>query len=499
MISEHSTSDSGTTGSPTPARSFGPTRPDKLEQWLDIWRVPSTLTFIALTFSVTAISLVVNAHVLQSETLTRAGSIGAWLLVIFNLLSATATWFTSHAIRNDLLSQKTWLVTNNIVGMVWLLLLAWFSSFPIAIVVALLWVSTLINDVRVLYDAPHVYVSNLVPIPLTYLLLLALDLFGQPGLGLRATLAEDGAHFWGMTGSLAILMPVTAAVIWGVGANVRKHDNLLLKFAAKEAQIDWMLREREVLMSYTNLLAPGLAAAKYSHDLASPLTVLHLSLNELRELPSHHAQLDEPLQDAIEACDQLQHMIKGMTRAVKSDMAVARTALHELVDQAWEEACGQLQGHGITPLQPVIHLDSTSVWVTDEHAGAIGCVLVNGTLQRPDRALEITGSPVGDWHYQIHIRDHGVPRAQAGEALGKIRHRLSLRHEQTSRSFNRQYRGFGLGLTLSKLLLVRNHGWLDCRAPDEGDGVIIDVTLPITPPQDMPSDAVSFLLGPSNA
>jgi hypothetical protein len=132
-------------------------------------------------------------------------------------------------------------------------------------------------------------------------------------------------------------------------------------------------------------------------------------------------------------------------------------------------------------LQAAVSVSDCDVWITGEHAGAISTVWSNAVLQNPTRQPELRAAPLSDAYAVISVRDFGVAEDQRDDALQRIEASLALSVDTAGAARQESYAGYGVGLLLGKLVLVRSGGWLRARAPKTGPGVCLDLLIPRRP------------------
>jgi hypothetical protein len=112
--------------------------------------------------------------------------------------------------------------------------------------------------------------------------------------------------------------------------------------------------------------------------------------------------------------------------------------------------------------------------------------LLNGALQQAPSPVRVRGWVRDRWYYLLTIRDFATPERERESTLQRIRQSLSLVGSMPQEAFRREYAGFGLGLVLGKLSLVRHGGWLSVSEPEQGAGIEFTVVLPRVAPAEIP-------------
>lgn len=258
-------------------------------------------------------------------------------------------------------------------------------------------------------------------------------------------------HLFGMWLNFALSAAFITFFVSKMSEAVREQDQLR---AAR----------REDGMRDQQLLAVATQAAGAAHELSTPLSTMSVLLTELR-----HAHRDETeLQDDLALLQEQVKLCKGtLQQLVRAAEADRRQAIEEqsVVDwfetslQRWHlmrpEATYryQLEGVNVAPtLMPAVDLTQALLNLLNNAADACPDNLVIG-LQWDEESIVIT------------IRDYGagVPLAIA-EQLGKP-------------FFTTKGKGFGLGLFLSQISVIRAGGTVKLYNQD-GGGTLTELRLP---------------------
>jgi len=282
-----------------------------------------------------------------------------------------------------------------------------------------------------------------------------------------------------------------------VGKSAREQAAREDQAAEQQREMAVLRSERLLFQRLTGLLGHGLLVGRFSHDVASPLTVLVSGVDLLKPAllrqPGTSEEQEEALatlEDMSEAGRRILGMTASLARAVKSPEKTTQQPLAELVKQAVEAAKTGLAGHDVgAMLPPVVELAETNVWITEGHVAAIGNLLTNGVLQAPEQALELQARTLNQWFCLLELRDHGVSPEERPARLAKVNRSLSLEGElRESGSDPPGYRGYGIGLMLAKIVIVRHGGWISAQAPESGNGLVLRLVLPRCEPATLPSD-----------
>ena len=145
-----------------------------------------------------------------------------------------------------------------------------------------------------------------------------------------------------------------------------------------------------------------------------------------------------------------------------------------------------VRGHQVAA--PAVHVELAPgpVWVAPGHASTLANVLTNGALHAPGHPLEVRGERAGDWYYRLSVRDRGVEGPAREETRRRVEALLAMKGDAGERPPSSP-RGYGVGLVLGRLYLVRYGGWLSVRAADEGAGLVFDLLLPAADPGAIPA------------
>ncbi|WP_205342962.1 ATP-binding protein [Denitrificimonas caeni] len=258
-------------------------------------------------------------------------------------------------------------------------------------------------------------------------------------------------HLFGMWLNFALSAAFITFFVSKMSEAVREQDQLR---AAR----------REDSMRDQQLLAVATQAAGAAHELSTPLSTMSVLLTELRHEYREQAELQDDLallQEQVKLCKgTLQHLV----RAAEADR---RQTIEEQSVVDWLEAAlhrwhlmrpeatyrYQLTGVGVAPtLMPAVDLSQALLNLLNNAADAC-----------PDNLVIRLG-----WDQQsivITIRDYGagVPLAIA-EQLGKP-------------FFTTKGKGFGLGLFLSQISVIRAGGTVKLYN-QEGGGTLTELRLP---------------------
>ncbi len=442
-----------------------------------------------------------------------------WLFVVFHLLLLVVTRkrmdrdseeLPPHLFRLQLFNQLAWLQ-----------LLAWFAiphlpSIGITLLVGLT-VGCAVRDALSRVPIRSLQVQYLLAFPAFDLVLLAMDALGGPGL--LHTLAVEPGHVFQTLALQAVLIGLTQALLVLMGRTVLHHDVRLLHQERTERELALMRTEKDILGQSSVLLGQGLAASQFSHDVASPLTVIRACVEELQlmlaespyqdrdvrrilggldphrggqvadHMTSWNASASQVLEDLDEYSSRIMSMTGSLARSLRGGVVAAPQSVEDLVEQATEAMGTQLRSQDRTLPGLKVTLEPALVQVTRAHAGSLANLMTNGVLHAPDTSLEIRGEVLDPWYYRLVVRDYGVSAEERTHALQRIRHSLRLCTDHRLNRSRGQHRGYGVALMLAKVLMVRHHGWMAAAPPDEGRGIEIHLVLPRVEHEVIPAQA----------
>ncbi len=326
--------------------------------------------------------------------------------------------------------------------------------------------------------------------PVVDLALLALDLAGGRGL-LWAWREERG----GVLAFLSLELVITGLVQWlirWVRQESEKNERRLVEQARLGQELAVMRREREVVQASCSLLTTGLVASKFSHDLATPASVLQFDVSAIEDvlarLPAsgEREELREIVTELGDVGRKIAEMTGAVARAVRERETGAMVELVAVCGDAELEMRAAMRSHDREPPPVDITTLGGRVWVTGAHGATLANLLTNSALHAPGRPIEIRARPVGRWFHVVSIRDHGVDGAERDETLGRVRALLSLGDAAANVQRDGGYRSYGVALVLAKIYLLRYNGWLAVRPAPSGPGLVFDVLLPAADPATIP-------------
>ena len=420
----------------------------------------------------------------------RTGFAICWILALGTLPLLLVSRAAFLRAKTRVIPKVYWI--QSVVQLTWLALLGWYATPAYAPVLFFVLCLLLFNDVRMLYSAPALralYSSMWVG---QIAVLLLVDAFG--GSGLLALMHAQPRHAAFVLLAELCVGFLNLIIIQIVGKGHQERDLAFHKNAELEATLRAMKAERGVLARSCDFLLQGLSAGRFSHDVSSPISVMLVEVERLRGKLSEQSdgrldpQVARSLERLNEAGELTQALTRSLARSLREPADFVAVRLSDLIDEAIGHAAQALQRHAIVMREPVKAFDDSAVVVSREHAAAIGNVLVNGVLQRPDLPIEIAGASATDYFCKVSIRDWGVPPDQQNQALTRVQAHMSLLAEDANVDRLGEYDGHGIGLLLTKALVVRWGGWLAARAPETGAGLRFELVLPKIAPHSIPDD-----------
>jgi signal transduction histidine kinase len=380
----------------------------------------------------------------------------------------------------------------SMVQLAWLALLAWYVTpfyLPVLFFVLCL---LLFNDTRFFFNGGMLKIAYAGMWGLQLLLLLLLDL--TTGTGLLFGLKHDFGRSSVMLIAEVCIAALSVMLIEVVGKSLLDRDAAARRNAELESSLRSMKTERGVMARSCDFLLQGLTAGRFSHDVASPISVLSVEVERLRTLLQ--AQGSTPLDEKLGRClgrieaaaEHTHALTRSLARSLREPGDPITLDLSELVHEAGNHAANILKRRGVTMIPQQTKLDASRVVVSRDHAAAVGTILVNCALKRPDAAVHVEGASTSDYFCRLLIRDFGVTAQERQEALLRVEAHMSLLSAESPTMRLAEYDGYGIGLLLTKALVVRWGGWMAASAPADGDGLVFSLVLPKVPPQQIPDE-----------
>jgi signal transduction histidine kinase len=469
--------------------------PDKFADFVRAYEPHSFVGTIVALLAITGLCQV-GSWLLTGHA-ARDGLVGVllpWGLVFGSVLLMLGTRWTLGAQREARVPRIFWV--QSCVQIWWMGAVVWYATTPLALAMFFVLSAAAVNDARFFYDTVEARLSHLVPWLLFPLVLLTVDLFG--GAGLLARQAVDPMYVKYAAGVLIGVLLLVQFVLSTIGRQHYETDMALFARSRLESQLAEARREREVLRRSCDLMVHGVSASSFSHDVASPLSLVTMAAEDIdgtlarmpegTALAEVKAALGPLVQQLVRATDRVTEMTAALARSLRRAETPTPVGAGRLVSDALDAMKFSLVRHGLRDFPaPSVDLEESDVFVVPGHSGALANVLVNGALQAPSEKLVIRGEGQGEWYYAISVRDFGVGSGERAEALAGIKASLSLEPDAAPPDEQNGKR-YGVALLLAKLLVVRYGGWLEVSSPTEGPGLVFTIVLPRQHPESIPGN-----------
>jgi hypothetical protein len=424
------------------------------------------------------------------------GMTAVWVLA---LLQYPALLAAQRLIRGGRRVGFQWaFVAQSLVQLWWLLWLCWVSVPFVWFPAVLLLCGWALHDawLTASWKIRAIYVAVF---PTFDLLLLLHDL--AAGGGVLQVLRDRPAIVIAALGTQVVVALLLQALMTVAGREGKALEQSQQAEHRLQRELALRNRERQVIQRSCTLLAHGLTVSSFSHSLAGPVSALNLGTMDLEDfqgevkdlLPAQaQAALARVIEEQKAATKRIVDMTRGLARSLATREVLVPRPAAQLVAEAVAEASATVAEHGVRFLPPRLDMAEGSVWVEAGHVSALANVLTNGALHASHAPLEIRGVPRGPWFYQISIRDHGVSGAARDQAIETIRSLTSMVEwagsgEDRERIREGGYRGFGIGLTLTRLQLLRHNGVIEPGIPRTGPGLVFHIVLPTADPTGIPA------------
>lgn len=433
--------------------------------------------------------------------LDAPASVLVWSLCLAQLPAMLLSrYFLSRGESSGAFYRAYWV--QSVLQFLWLQTLIFYMVplFPLIGVALMfgLFFSWVFNDCLALYDSPLVKLQYLLAFPLFDLMLLGVDALG--GRGLLYALEHNPQYFANILILQLALILLTQSIISVVGRHIYDHDyrQVIQSWTLqKVASVD---TERKVLEATWGIMANGLEASKFAHDLGNQVMILQGAVGGLKKelgepgtertskvLAPNWKLLGEVQEDLEWAARTIAERVREFAVSVQTEGDCAMADVHELMERAVRQTHEALYRSASDGAPPEIRceLEPAEVYVTQSHGSLLANLMTNGIQQRPGQPLDISGVRVNQWFYLIRIRDYGVSEQERPAAIRNVLKAITIDQDRrVDRS--RQYRGYGMALLLAKILLVRHNGWLGVSKPAQGPGLEMNVILPMWPKVQIP-------------
>ena len=471
------------------------------EQFIDLWRderltrfaagfVPKLVAANAMgTFGLVGVAYLINYLLIGDFLRGHAGHhIIVWGLAVS---SASLPFYTAMAIsRVNKIPARYWLQST--AQLVWLAYLAWVSHPSFGLIGVLLLLAAVVNDTRYFYDSNRLRIHYASIAPFTFLCLLLTDAAGMDGLLHRLSTAPSEVAAY----TTAILVATLASqfITGVVGGQWQSIDEQLSDNAALAQRLIELRTQREAIMRASDLVLHGLSLGRFSHDVASPLSTLSLSITQMRSVhsgPDAAVLRTRILANMESALKQLSETAESLAVAVRERPPVRERELSTFVQEALEHARRTGAARAGVPRFPVsTDLPPCSVPLSEQHQGALADIISNAARASPKQGVSISGYTPSADILVLLVRDHGKEGEERATALARIERALSL-HVAPEDVDSTRREGFGIGLALARLTFLRHGGDVSARAAS-GAGIEIVISLARVPPEQMTQRSLEF-------
>ena len=209
----------------------------------------------------------------------RFGLVFPWVLVLAVAATALVAQQQMRRQRARRIPLGCWAFGT--LQMLWLIGLGWYVLPEFSVVLAVALWAVAFHDARYFYDAIWLRLHYLLVWPAFFLILLAIDLFGGPGLLARMHAQPGFVRF--AIGFVVMVAALIQIILGVVGRQWYRLDAKVWAHAMAQTQLAAMQREREVIVRSCDFIAQGLTAGQFSHDVASPLSTVSLSVGQIAE------------------------------------------------------------------------------------------------------------------------------------------------------------------------------------------------------------------------
>lgn len=373
----------------------------------------------------------------------------------------------------------------------WLQLLAWraIPYFPLVGVAVLFggMLAWAFNESFFHYDALQPRVEFFTAFVAFDALLLAFDLAG--GEGLLWAWERESSFVVNLLGVQGVLILVTQLILRFVGRAQRVHDARVAEIAVLEREVALTQKERHLVQRLCDILDHGVSAARFSKEISSPVVTMDEASTSLRSLVDEvpprdpiawRARVDAQLAELRSASHRVLDMTRLVARSVRGAEPLAEKPVDALVRASVDASRASA---GFAGPMPRIDCQAGSVWVTPGHTQDLASLLSGHAAHGGGAPLVVSGEALDEHYYHLRIRDQRLLSPERDALLTRLRPLLALEEPRAQQATD----GLGFGLELSKISLIRHHGWLDVSAAIDGPGLIVHVVLPRRPPAELPA------------
>jgi signal transduction histidine kinase len=219
--------------------------------------------------------------------------------------------------------------------------------------------------------------------------------------------------------------------------------------------------------------------ADVSHELRTPLTSLRMSSEvALMDSSAGKAELRSALESNVEDAGKMELLINNLLRLTKLDgditsLQVQKLPADELVQSALEQVAKQAAAKHIS----IGNTASKAVVLGDRESltQLLVILLDNAIKYSPDTSDVQVSSTLRDGQYELKVVDKGQ-----GIAASALPHVFERFYRADSARTNSSSEGYGLGLSIAKLIADRNDATITLTSRP-GKGTTATVHLPLAP------------------
>ncbi|MBI3680431.1 MAG: hypothetical protein HY235_08545 [Acidobacteria bacterium] len=254
-------------------------------------------------------------------------------------------------------------------------------------------------------------------------------------------------------------------------AELRRHeDGLAAALAQLEKTAEDLRKKKEMLETQDRLASIGLLSASVAHEVNTPLTVLHGSIEKLMETP-HDPATRERLARILRVTERLRKISESLVDFARArKQVVGRVEVRPVVEEAWNLLAIDDKASGV-------HFTN---WVLDEH-------LVVGNT---DRLIQVFVNLLRNALNAIQPGGHITVRSELARENGRPWVIIAVEDDgpgippdvlpdilDAFVTTRLDAKGTGLGLTVSDGI-VRQHGGSITASNRPGGGARLEVKLP---------------------
>ena len=223
-----------------------------------------------------------------------------------------------------------------------------------------------------------------------------------------------------------------------------------------------------------NRLAMAVVFTNITHELLTPLTIISASIDELRQKAPQFSTNYGLVQNNIQRLNRLLRQILEVrkSQAGQLKLLVARGDLSQFVANECE-SIRPMAGSKDAELTVACPSEGVDAWFDKDKIDKILYNLLSNAIKYNKEGGRITVTLTSDKQQAtLKVSDEGI-----GISKEKMKHLYTRFLDGDYRRMNTL--GTGIGLSLTRDLVLLHHGKIDCQS-NEGKGTTFIVTLPIT-------------------